>query len=69
MKRRRVATALAVAAAAVGASKLWRRRAKASADRVDLYYEDGSMMSLTDGSDDAGRLLAAARRLLADARG
>ena len=69
MKGRRVATALAVAAAAVGASKLWRRRAKASADRVDLYYEDGSMMSLTDGSDDAGRLLAAARRLLADARG
>ena len=69
MKGRRVVTALAVAAAAVGASKLWRRRAKASTDRVDLYYEDGSMMSLTDGSDDAGRLLAAARRLLADARG
>jgi len=69
MKGRRVVTALAVAAAAVGVSKLWRRRAKASADRVDLYYEDGSMISLTDGSDDAGRLLAAARRLLADARG
>ena len=70
MKGRRVVTALAVvAAAAVGASKLWRRRAKASADRVDLYYEDGSMISLTDGSDDAGRLLATARRLLADARG
>ena len=69
MKGRRLVTALAVAVAAVGASKLWRRRAKASADRVDLYYTDGSMMSLTDGSDDAGDLLAAARRLLADARG
>ena len=69
MKGRRLVTALAVAVAAVGASKLRRRRAKASADRVDLYYTDGSMMSLTDGSDDAGHLLAAARRLLADARG
>ena len=69
MKGRRVVTALAVAAAAVSASKLWRRRARAGADRVDLYYEDGSMMSLSDGSDDAGRLIAAARRLLIDARG
>ena len=69
MKGRRVVTALAVAAAAVGASKLWRRRARAGADRVDLYYEDGSMMSLSDGADDAGVLIAAARRLLMDARG
>ena len=30
-------------------------------ERVDLYYDDGSMVSLDDGSADASRLLWLAR--------
>ena len=69
MKRRRFATALLVAAASVVVSKLWRRRAARLADRADLYFEDGSMVSFADGSLEAGRLIPIARRILSDARG
>ncbi len=68
MRRRKVVTAVAVAAASVVVSKLVRRRAKARADRVDVYYEDGSMVSFADGSVEADRLLPIARRLLWAAR-
>jgi hypothetical protein len=44
------------------------RRRTAHAEHVDLYFEDGSMLSLSDGSSGAERLLPLARKLLSDAR-
>jgi hypothetical protein len=52
-----VALLLAAAAAVV----FLRRRKATRAERVDLYYEDGSMISLEDGAPEAERLLAVAR--------
>jgi len=46
----------------VGAAFIRRRTAQA--DRADLYFEDGSMLSLSDGSPGADRLLPLARRIL-----
>ena len=37
-------------------------------ERVDLYYDDGSMVSLPDGSPDSERLLALGREALRAAR-
>ena len=36
---------------------------------ADLYFEDGSMLSLTNGSPGAERLLPLAREILGKARG
>ena len=44
------------------------RRRTAHAEHVDLYFEDGSMLSLSDGSSGADRLLPLARKLLSAAR-
>jgi hypothetical protein len=45
-----------------------RRRAARRRERVDLYFEDGSMVSLAEGQLDAERLLPPAREVLAAAR-
>jgi hypothetical protein len=58
-----------VALAAAGAAAiLWQRRRAAAADRVDLYFEDGSMQSVGDGTAEAARLLPLAREALRAAR-
>ena len=46
-------------------------RTKSSIERehVDVYFADGSMVSLEAGSADGDRLLPLARRALAAARG
>ncbi len=67
MARRRVVTALLVSAAAVAGAVVWRRRAKRR-ERVDLYFADGSMVSLEEGSLQADRLLPLAHDVLAAAR-
>ena len=41
-----------------------RRTGSRRRERVDLYYADGSMVSLGDGSPDAERLLSLARDAL-----
>jgi hypothetical protein len=46
----------------VGAAFIRRRTAQA--DRADLYFEDGSMLSLSAGSPGGDRLLPLARRIL-----
>ncbi len=61
---RRFLGLIALAAVAAGAAVLVRRRVSGSRERVELYYEDGSMTSLEDGSPDAERLLAFARDAL-----
>jgi hypothetical protein len=57
-----------LAAVAVGAVFVLRRRAAGSRQRVDLYYEDGSMETLESGDPAADALLSHARDALAAAR-
>jgi hypothetical protein len=47
---------------------VYRRRFAARRERIDLYYEDGSLVSLDDGSDGAVRLLPLAHDTLRAAR-
>jgi hypothetical protein len=64
MPPRKVVTGMLLAAGSVAGSMLVRRRAARRRERVDLYAEDGSMLSLADGTPEAERLLALARGLL-----
>jgi hypothetical protein len=45
-----------------------RRGAGRRRERVDLYYDDGSMVSLPDGSPESEQLLALGRDALRTAR-
>jgi hypothetical protein len=56
---------LLVGAAAVG-TVLARRALRRSEERVDLYFDDGSMISLEGDSAEAQRLLPVARDLLSN---
>jgi len=47
---------------------IYRRRFLARRERVDLYFEDGSLVSFEQGSDGAGRLLPLAHDALRAAR-
>jgi hypothetical protein len=58
--------AVVVALLAVGAAALLlRRRSVSRGDHVDVYFEDGSMVSLEAGAPRAEELLAVARKALA----
>ena len=65
----RAGRALAVGAAigSAAGAVLLRRRAR-TRDRVELYFEDGSLVTLAQGAPEAERLLLHARELLAAAR-
>jgi hypothetical protein len=63
--KRRVWTALAVAVASATGSVLVRRRRTRNQSRVDLYFDDGSMLSLGDSTPEAERLLPLAHEVLA----
>jgi hypothetical protein len=65
MPPRKVVTGVLLAAGSLAGSLLVRRRAARRRERVDLYAEDGSMLSLADGTPEAARLLAVAHELLA----
>jgi hypothetical protein len=56
-----VATGMLIGAAFV-------RRRTVNADRADLYFEDGSMLSLSNGSPGADRLIPLARQIIGQAR-
>ena len=62
--RRAAVVGLAVAAAGLVA---WRR-SMAAREHVDLYFADGSMISLAQGSEGAERLVPLADEVLAAAR-
>lgn len=64
MPPRKVVTGVLLAAGSLAGSMLVRRRAARKRERVDLYAEDGSMLSLADGTPEAERLLGLARELL-----
>ena len=66
--KRRLAAFLAALGALAGAAALWRRRSGSGRDRADVYFSDGSMVSFQEGTDEAARLVPAARRILAQAR-
>jgi hypothetical protein len=58
---------LASAAAAVVA--LYRHWVGGRRGRLDVYFDDGSFVTLVEGSAEADRLLPLARKVLAAARG
>jgi hypothetical protein len=66
MRRRFVVLVGFVTGALVG-SLLYRRSFARRPERVDVYYDDGSMTSYIDGSSEADSLLPAARDALAAA--
>jgi hypothetical protein len=67
MRRRFLAVVALVAGWLVGLA-LYRRAATTRRERVDLYFEDGSMLSVGDGTPEAERLLPLARDALGAAR-
>jgi hypothetical protein len=68
MPRRRVLTGFLLTAASLAGTVFYRRRAARRRERVDVYYEDGSMVSLAEGSPEAATVLPLARRILDAAR-
>jgi hypothetical protein len=68
MARRRLLTFVVVAGSLAGAVA-WRRRQALRRERVDLYFADGSMISLDQGALEADRLLPMAREVLDAAHG
>jgi hypothetical protein len=65
--RRNVAAILGVLGGLLAGAAFIRRQA-AQRDRADLYFEDGSMLSLTNGSPGAERLLPLAREVIRTAQ-
>jgi hypothetical protein len=61
---RRSGTTLVGIAVGVLAGAAFVRRRGAMRERADIYYEDGSMLSLSDGSAGAERLIPLAREIL-----
>jgi hypothetical protein len=69
MRARSVVGVLAGAAAIAGAIVFVRTKATVDREHVDVYFADGSMVSLDPGSAHGDRLLPLARRAIAAARG
>jgi hypothetical protein len=67
MKRRLLAL-LGFATGVFAGSVLFRRSFARRRDRVEVYFADGSMVSLVEGSTEAEKLLPVARQALAAAR-
>ena len=65
--RRSAALALGVVGGMLAGAAFIRRQT-VNRERADLYYEDGSMLSLTNGSPGAERLLPLAREILRQTR-
>ena len=65
--RRSAAAVLGVVGGMLAGAAFIRRRST-QRERVDLYYEDGSMLSLSNGSPDADQLIPLAREILRTSR-
>jgi hypothetical protein len=65
MAKRRVWTALGVAIVSATGSVLVRRRQTRKQSRVDLYFDDGSMLSLGESANESVGLLPLAHEILA----
>ena len=66
--RRSAAAILGVLGGMVAGAALIRRQT-AHRERADLYFQDGSMLSLSNGSPGAERLLPLARQIISQAPG
>jgi hypothetical protein len=66
--RRSAAAIVGVATGMLLGAAFIRRRA-VNAERADLYFEDGSMLSLSNGSPGADRLIPLARQVIGQTRG
>jgi hypothetical protein len=66
--RRRLLALVGFATGIFAGTFLYRRSAGRRRDRLDVYFDDGSMVSFVEGSPEAERLLLVARRLIATAR-
>ena len=66
LAKRRVWTALVLGVgSAVGSAVFAKRGGRRASRRADLYFDDGSMLSLVPGSLEADRLLPLADEVLA----
>jgi hypothetical protein len=65
--RRSFAMALGVVGGMLAGAAFIRRQV-GGRERADLYFEDGSMLSLTNGAPGADRLLPLARDVIRNAR-
>jgi hypothetical protein len=66
--RRRLLASVGFVTGALAVTAFLRRGLDRRRERVDLYFADGSMLSLSDGSEDGRRLLPLARDVLHAAR-
>jgi hypothetical protein len=64
-RRRRVLGAVTLAIGSAGSVLIFKRKRDRGASRADLYFEDGSMLSLAQGAPEADRLLPLAAEALA----
>jgi len=66
--RRRLLTLAGFASGALAGSALYRRSLGRRRERVDVYFDDGTMVSYAEGAPAADSILAVAHRLLGSAR-
>jgi hypothetical protein len=66
--RRKWLVLAGLATGALAGTVLYRRGAGARRERLDVYFDDGSMVSFSEGSGEAEQLLPVARSLIATAR-
>ena len=65
MPPRRLLTGMMLAAGSLAGSVLYRRRSGRRLERVELYSDDGAMVSLPEGSEELEHILAMTRNVLA----
>jgi hypothetical protein len=66
--RRKALGLLGFASGVLAGSVLYRRTIGRRRERVDVYFDDGTMLTLADGSPEAVEALSIARDALAAAR-
>jgi hypothetical protein len=66
--KRKFLTVFGFASGIVAGSVIFRRSFAKPRDRVDVYFDDGSMVSFVEGSLEAEKLLPVAVDVLAAAR-
>jgi hypothetical protein len=68
MPRRKAVAGLTLVAGSLAGVVALRRRSARRRDRIDVYFGDGSMVSLADGEPEASTVLPLARRVLETTR-
>jgi len=68
MAKRKFLTLLGFVTGMFAGGVLYRRSTSRRRERLDLYFDDGSMVSFVEGSPEAERLLPVARDVIAAAR-